>query len=211
MEIIDVVTIQDFENYIKERNYRLNNFEDAIMLSIWPFLYDYQLLFLLQSPIHPNDFECLRNSFYDKIKDRYSNHYPPVILKANDSGDFWAKSSFLNWKPVKDEKSGLIFWEEYEIDVWKKFDEMFSEVKDYVHLYRDVHVRIGSLLLKLNHLKEINSPSVRRFSRYGFYPNPGRNCDIIKESHYQIYDYYRQSSAETIDKIGINEFFRLET
>ncbi len=60
---------------------------------------------MIKNPHYPNDFEWLRNHFYEKIEGKYSKHYAPGILRANAEGDFWARVPILNWKPVKKEDS----------------------------------------------------------------------------------------------------------
>ena len=42
MEIRDVVTIQSLEEYLKERNFKVNAYEEDILQAIWPFLRDRQ-------------------------------------------------------------------------------------------------------------------------------------------------------------------------
>lgn len=48
MEIRDVVTIQSLEEYLKERNFKVNAYEEDVLQAIWPFLRDRQLFFLIK-------------------------------------------------------------------------------------------------------------------------------------------------------------------
>lgn len=208
MEVKDIITIQSFEEYLNERNYHVNSFEEALIQKIWPFLRDRHLFFLIKNPHYPTDFEWLRNTFYDKIEGKYSNHYPPGILRANPEGDFWARVPILYWKPVKNEESNLFSWQPVYEDVWQRFDKIFQLSKDYDILYQDEHLQIITFLLKLHRAHEMSSMKERRFYRDSFCPNPFHSCDVIKSYH--DYDYFCYSSAELINMIGLNEFVRLE-
>lgn len=212
MEIKEVVNLKSFENYLSERNYRLNTFEEGIFQDIWPFLYDFQLFFLLYDSNIPADFEWLRNSFYDKIDGKYSIYYPPGIVKANAEGDFWVRFPTLSWNGVKENPNSEFYnWVPHYYDVWKKFDQVFQMEKDYVAIYEDLQVRIIAFRLKLEKHFGKDQSQIRRFFRSGYYPNPDHSCDIIKEQFFQDYTYYCQSTRETIDMMGYNEFSRMES
>lgn len=209
MEIRDVVTIQALEEYLKERNFKVNAYEEDILQAIWPFLRDRQLFFLIKNPHYPNDFEWLRNRFYEKIEGKYSKHYAPGILRANAEGDFWARVPILNWKPVKKEDSEFYDWEWEYINLWRKFQDIFHLSHDYECIYQDEHLQIIVFLLRLFR-PEIHNSVARGFYRDGYYQNPESSCDVIKSWCYQDYSYVCQTPLESIEMLGLNEFFRLE-
>ena len=211
MEIKEVVNIKNFENYLSERNYRLNAFEEEIFQSIWPFLNDFQLFFLLRDSEIPVDFEWLRNMFYDKIDGKYSKYYVPGVVKVNQEGDFWVRFPNLTWNSVKtDPTSEFYEWVPHYYDAWKKFDQAFDSSRDYVTIHDDLQVKIIAFRLKLEKRFGKDQPQIRRFYRSGYYPNPDHSCDIIKDQFFQDYTYYYQSIRETIDMMGYNEFSRIE-
>lgn len=211
MEIKDVVTINSFDNYLKERNFRLNSFEEFIICDFWPFLYDFQLFFILRNDRFPMDFELLRKHFYDKIEGKYSVSYPPGIVKVNEQGDIWSRVPEIRWKGVPfPNNAGFFDWIPEYYDVWKKFPEMFRLGRDFFLLYQDEDIQIITFLLKLQKQKEDYPTSDHYFYRNGYYPNPDHSCDIIKVRDFENYSYVSQTVSETIEMMSYNEYIYRE-